>query len=434
MESLEGKRVAILGFGVEGRSALRYFQARGADVVIVDESDSLNNVPEGVETITGENALSSLTDFDLISRSPAIRPDRINTRGEVTSVTNEFFRACPAPIIAVTGTKGKGTTTTLTAKILESAGKRVHVVGNIGVPALDVLEDIHQDDIVCYEASSFQLWDLKKSPQVAVILMMAEDHMDVHSSMDEYIGAKAMIGAHQTPDDLLVVHANNQYSQRAAASSKARKAEYLSETGAYLRGEDIIINEHKICSTRDVGLLGRHNLENVCAAITAAWEYTQDVEAIAKAVKDFTGLPHRLEKVGTIAGADYYDDSFSTAPATTIAAIETFEQPKILILGGSDKGAHYDELARVITNSSVRGVVLIGDTAEAIDAALRTAGYEGQVFDGGIKMRDIVVVADSLAESGDVVLLSPACASFGLFDNYKQRGELFAEAVKKMSS
>jgi len=428
----QGKSVAIAGFGAEGRSALNYFQSHGAKVTIVDEAEAIGDTPEGVGTILGKNALESLDQFDIISRTPPLRPDRLPEGPQITSVTIEFFERCPAPIIAVTGTKGKGTTTTLIAEILKNSGKTVHILGNIGTPGLDILDQIERDDIVCYEISSFQLWDLQKGPSVAVVLMVVEDHLDVHASVEEYFEAKSNIGRFQSADNLIVVHPDNQESGQIASKSPARMVHYLTEQGAFLRGEDIIIGEQKICSVNEVGLLGKHNLENIAAAISAAWEFTQDVPAITTAVKEFKGLEHRLEKVGTINGVSFYDDSFSTTPTTTIAAVNVFEQPKVLVLGGWDKGVDFTKMAEVISNSETRGVVVIGDTAPKILEALEQANFKGQINSGLSIMSDILSAANDMTETGDVVLLSPGCASFGLFDNYKQRGNLFKEAVKKL--
>ncbi|MDX1765933.1 MAG: UDP-N-acetylmuramoyl-L-alanine--D-glutamate ligase [Candidatus Saccharimonadales bacterium] len=428
----EDKRVAIAGLGVEGRSALKFFRGRGALVTIVDEAESLAELPDGVEAFLGPESFESLDKFDIISRAPSIRPDRLPSGPQITSVTIEFFNRCPAPIIAVTGTKGKGTTTTLIAEILKNAGKTVHILGNIGAPGLDILDHISKDDVVCYEISSFQLWDLKKSPKVAVVLMVVEDHLDVHRSPEEYYEAKANIGRFQSSDDLVVVHPDNQNSAAIASKSPARMVRYLTEEGAHIRGDDIVISDQKICSVGEVGLIGRHNLENIAAAVTAAWEYTQDIPAIATAVKEFSGLEHRLEKVADIGGISYYDDSFSTTPTTTMAAINSFDQPIVLIIGGWDKGANFSEMADLIQKSNVKGVVVAGDTAPKILKALESVEYQGQVSSGQSGMTDMVSAAKDMATDGDIVLLSPGCASFGLFDNYKQRGNQFKDEVRKL--
>ena len=210
----------------------------------------------------------------------------------------------------------------------------MHLVGNIGLPALEILEQIKSDDIVAFELSSFQLWDLEESPETAVVLMIEPDHMDVHTSIREYVAAKANITTHQKPEDLLVYHPTNQYTAEIAAQTTARKKKFLTLEGAYVEGQDIMIDGQVVCRTSDIGLIGAHNLENVCAAITATWRYTQDIKATSQAVTQFKGLPHRLEFVDEVRGVEYYNDSFSSAPGATIAAIRSFDQPIVLICGG----------------------------------------------------------------------------------------------------
>lgn len=424
-----GKKVAILGYGVEGGSAYEYFRRHGAAITIVDENDHLPSVPENVASILGPNAFSKLADFDIVSRSPSLPPSSIKTNGKVTSVTREFFEHCPALIVGVTGTKGKGTTTTLLANILKASGKTVHLAGNIGLPGLDVLDDIGPHDVVCYELSSFQLWDLERSPAIAVVLMVEKDHLDVHASLNEYLDAKANIGRYQTPDNVIVVHPTNSLSQRVAGSSVARKVEYMSENGAYIRGDVIVIDEHEICSVRDVGLLGEHNLENITAAVTAAWPLTQNTAAIASAVKDFTGLEHRLEFVAEISDIKYYNDSFSSAPSAAVAATKTFGDTAVMIYGGADRGLNYQNIVKSAKSANIRQAILIGEIADQLAASFKKAGLSNfQKVDGG-DMTAIVETATAAAQAGDTVVLSPGASSFDSFVNYTERGRLFKEAV-----
>ncbi|MCA9309555.1 hypothetical protein KC973_04190, partial [Candidatus Saccharibacteria bacterium] len=289
-------RVAIAGYGVEGEANCKYWLAEGADVVIFDQKDKLDRaVPDGVATRLGSDVFSDINGFDLVIRTAGLSPKLIKTDGKVWSATNEFFARCPASIIGVTGTKGKGTTCSLIAEILKTAGKNVHLVGNIGIPALEVLPSIRPDDIVVFELSSFQLWDIEKSPETAVILMIEQDHMNVHEGMDDYVDAKANISRYQSKDDLLVYHPTNKLTARAAEASVAQKKRYLTEEGANVVDDSVVVDSNIICGVSEVGLLGAHNLENICAAVTAAWRYTQDVDAIKKAISAFKGLPHRLE-------------------------------------------------------------------------------------------------------------------------------------------
>lgn len=451
-------KVAIAGYGAEGQANYNYWRAQTDDITICDENTPSRTIPENTKTIFGEGAFSQLQDFDLVVRTAGLRPDKIKTNGKIWSATNEFFNQCPVPIIGVTGTKGKGTTATLVSKILEEAGRKVWLLGNIGVPALEVLEEIQNysgsDGVVVFELSSFQLWDLEKSPQTAVVLMIEPDHMDVHASMEEYIAAKANITAFQSEEDFLVYHPTNTYSQQIAEQSKALKARFMTEEGANVvipakagiqksetvdpsfRWDDeverIVIQEQLICAVEEVGLRGRHNLENICAAITASWNFTKDTSAIKEAVTQFKGLPHRLELVREFDGALYYNDSYSSAPGATIAAIKSFSNPEILICGGFDRGLDYTELAQAVAErENIKQVFLIGETKERIAETFRSANFTNFEVVGSTNFSDIVAHARENAKAGDVVVLSPGCASFDMFKNFQDRGEQFRKIVEE---
>jgi UDP-N-acetylmuramoylalanine--D-glutamate ligase len=411
-------KVAIVGYGVEGKSAETYWRAKGDDVTICDTS-------------------SDLSGYDLLVRSPGVHPKKLPAEAKVTSVTNEFMAQCPAPIISVTGTKGKGTTVSLIAEMLKNAGKTVHVAGNIGVPALDLLPQIQPDDLVVLELSSFQLMDAKKSPQVAVCLMIAPEHLDYHSDEVEYWDAKGNIFAHQKSDDVAIYNKNNQQSMDLAYTSGGTKTPYDVEgadtSGAYVADEAIWYQDTRICAVADVALLGRHNLHNICAAVAASWTVTQDVAAIAKAIKEFRGLPYRLQEVGVVNGVRYINDSISTTPESAIAAIQAFAEPKVMILGGSNKGVAFTDMAQIITASNITGVVLIGQTADQIAGELGLAGYPQSRVARVTSMTEAVQQSVKLAEAGSVILLSPACASFDMFTSYKDRGDQFNAAVAALA-
>lgn len=426
------QKIAIAGFEVEGQAAYRYFKGQGADITIVDERPR-NDIPKGAGSKFGAGVLAELAGFDLIVRSPGIRPDRIKTDGEITSVTKEFFKHCPAPIIGVTGSKGKGTTATLIYKILQAAGKTAHLVGNIGVPALDRLADIHKDDVVVYELSSFQLWDLAQSPHIAVVLMMEPEHLDVHADTNEYATAKATIVAYQQPDDVTVYLPTNLLTRQVALQGKGKKIPYTQQPGAHVDGGWIVIDGHRIIAADMMALPGQHNIDNACAALTAVWHITQDTRAAAKVLAEFTGLEHRLKLVGQVNGARYYDDSIATTPGSAIAAMRAFEQPKILILGGSDKGADFTQLAQEVAQQNIKTVIAIGAMRQRLQVALTAAGFTTVLlFDQQSSMKQIVQAAFAIATPGDVVILSPACASFDMFKNYKDRGEQFIAAVEAL--
>lgn len=407
-------KVGIVGYGVEGKSAEAYWRAKGDNVTICDTD-------------------SDLAGYDLLVRSPGVHPSKLPEGARVTSVTNEFMAQCPAPIFGVTGTKGKGTTASLLTEMLKNAGKTVHLGGNIGVPALDLLSQIKSDDIVVLELSSFQLMDAKQSPHVAVCLMIAPEHLDYHSDEQEYWDAKGNIFAHQVADDLAIYNKNDQMAMDLAYTSGGTKipydAEGVDKSGAHVSDGAIWYQDTRICNASEVALLGRHNLQNVCAALAAAWHETQDVSAIAKAICEFQGLPYRLQEVGTVGGVRYVNDSIGTTPESTIAAVTAFTEPKVVILGGSDKGAPFTDLAQQISKTNVRGVVMIGETADQISSELALAGYPTDNILRASDMVGAVAMAHDLAQAGDVVLLSPACASFDMFESYKDRGNQFNEAV-----
>ncbi|MCL2869989.1 UDP-N-acetylmuramoyl-L-alanine--D-glutamate ligase [Candidatus Saccharibacteria bacterium] len=420
-------KIAILGYGIEGKSAERYCQMhyKNAEIKIFD------NVPDNVKA----------DGFDLVFRTPSIAPIRIKTDGQITSVTQEFFDKCPAPIIGVTGTKGKGTVCSLIAAILKAAGKTVHLVGNIGLPALDELPKINKTDIVVYELSSFQLWDLKrKSPQTAVVLHIEPDHLDRHANFDEYVAAKANIVKYQSAQDTVIFDNANQDAINIAKQSKAAKMPYPNSQFAHIvlrhpelgsgSKSDFYYGEHIICSTSVLKIPGIHNQMNALAAIDAVSEYTLDPEVIEQGLGSFTGLPHRLKFVTSKNGVDYYDDSISTTPGSTIAAIKAFTQPKVVILGGSSKGANFTELAATIQQSNVKNVILIGPEGQKIKQALNKIGYKNYEDLGkDYNMQQVVTTAIALAKKGDVVLLSPAAASFDKFASYSDRGDQFIAKV-----
>ena len=427
-------KIAIAGYGVEGEENYRYWSADPSnEITIVDErADGGNVYPHGSNTILGPNVFNHLEGYDLVVRTAGLAPFKIKTDGKVWSGTNEFFAKCPAKIIGVTGSKGKGTTSSFIASILEAAGKKVWLVGNIGLPALSVLSEVQPDDIVVYELSSFQLWDLEKSPHTAVVLFIEREHLDVHRGMDEYITAKAQITRYQTGDDLLIFNANNQFASKIAQDSAAQKVGYPSGLTAHVQDGYFYNGERALCSVDVLKIKGEHNQENAIAAIDAVWQYTQDAGAIEAGLSNFTGLSHRLAYVATVNDVEYYDDSIATTPSSAIAALRAFKDiPKVIILGGSYKGSDFSELSEELTRHEVKAI-LIGDEAQKIADACEAAGFRNYEFIEHATAEKFTRRASELARPGGVVLLSPASASFGLFKNYADRGDQFIAAVKSL--
>ena len=450
-------KIAIAGYGAEGESNYRYYNTPENQVVIVDERQPLRTVPVDASVIIGDQAFSRLNGYDMVVRTAGLAPRKIVTDGKVWSATNEFFTQCPAPIIGVTGSKGKGTISSLIAAILRAGAKTVHLVGNIGVPALDILSDIEPDDIVVYELSSFQLWDIQSSPSTAVINIIEPDHLDVHVDMNEYIESKSRIARYQRPGDSVFYAEGNDYAKRAAFMSnrkghprvvrdKDNTRAFPDESSVYVR-DGYFYYYHpaerrtiRLCRTDELQLPGQHNIRNATGAIAAALGYLSNIESgdlgriVAQGLRTFTGLPHRLKCVGSVSGVAYYDDSIATTPGSAIAALRAFDQPKVLILGGSYKGADFRELATAVAGSAIRHVILIGAEANRIEKDLAAAGVTALTNIGTeATMHEVVHAASELAESGDVVILSPACASFGMFKNYTDRGEQFIAAVDALA-
>lgn len=421
-------KIAIAGYGTEGRVSFDYYSARGDDVMVLNEREELE-LPRGVKARLGSDAFSDLSSFDLVVRSPGINPSKLPGAKRVWSQTNEFFANCPAPIIGVTGTKGKGTTSSLIASILRAANKKVHLVGNIGVPALEVLGEVQLDDIVVFELSSFQLWDLEKSPHMAVVLGVEPDHLDVHDSYDDYVAAKARITEYQTTTDRVVYNVNNEVSTDIAKRSVGQRLPYPSERTAHVRGNFFYYLDTELCDLDQLQLPGEHNIENACAAITAVWPWVQDPAAIAEGLRSFDGLPHRLKFVREVGGVKYYDDSIATTPGSAIAAINAFDEPKIIILGGSGKGADYGEIIELCKATGTK-VVSVGQTGAVIQKLCEESGVVCERIEGD--MQEAVARAREMAQPGSVVILSPASASFDQYKNYADRGEQFITAVSSL--
>ena len=438
------KKVLIAGFsiapGSEALALVDYLKSAGvSDVAAIHwgGEEVAAQMPDDMVKISVESAKAITSDmtegYDVVFRSPPVNPSAVAGDHIVSSATKEFFDKCPAPIIGVTGTKGKGTTSTLISMILQAAGKRVHLVGNIGIPAIKVLPDILPDDIVVHEISSYQLWDLTVSPHIAVVLMIEQDHLDTHADMEDYVGAKGNISRYQTVNDRLFHHPTNELSIRVASYGDARKEAYMSQGNAYIQDDKVWLKGVEICSTQEVGLLGHHNLENVCAALAAASCFTDDIAAMKKAVTEFTGLENRLEFVEKVDGVSYYNDTFSAAPMATRAAVEAFDEPLILILGGVDKKLDYHDLARTIADRKVKKVLLIGEVKQKIAQTFDDVDFANyEIIDDGVPMVGIVDRAYDLAEKDAVVLLSPGTSSFDMFKDFKDRGQQFKDAVASL--
>lgn len=424
--------IAIAGYGMEGKANYAYWNTGEHTLTIADERDVID-APEDVDTICGPGAFGKLNGFDMVVRTAGLAPEKIMTDGKIWSSTNEFFEKCPVPIIGVTGTKGKGTTCSLIASILEATGKKVHLVGNIGTPALEVLPNITPDDYVVYEMSSFQLWDIKQSPEIAVCLLIEPDHLNVHPSMEDYVAAKANIARYQNADDVFFFHPKNEYAESIAVQSdaglKLRYNHADDEGSVYVDTHSFCYRGATICSVDALQIVGDHNRENACAALSVAKYLGIDDVTCEEGLRNFTGLPHRLKRVREVNGVVFFDDSISTTPGSAVAALHSFGSGTTIILGGSDKGSTYDELVSYCKHYEAN-VVTLGETGQTISTICEQYGVNSV---GAVSMDDAVSKAYELARaSGNVVVLSPASASFDMFNNYAERGDAFIDAVRQL--
>lgn len=430
-------KIAIAGYGVEGKSSYSYFAALGNQVTILDEREHVDDLPPDAAVVLGAPAFSQLEDYDMVIRTPSLPPHRLGRARKVWSATNEFFAQCTTPIIGVTGTKGKGTTSSMINSILRASGRKTVLVGNIGLPALEMLDEANKADVVVYELSSFQLWDIERSPQVAVVLMIESDHLNVHANFDDYVRAKANIRKFQTEKDICFYHPTNEFSRRIAEASSLPNAHRYNDPSdqdsVCIEGEWFTVGDRQLLPAEAVQLPGRFNLENACAAISAVREFTWDLEKIEQGLRAFAGLDHRLKFVRTVKGVDYYDDSIATTPGSVVAAIKAFDSPKILILGGSSKGTtDFRPIAEAAKTGNIKAVILIGDQAEMIAKVLENVDTKIINLGSQVTMDDIVRIAQQEAARADVVILSPACASFDMFKSYSDRGDQFINAVDSL--
>ena len=436
-------KIAILGFAGQGQSAYEYWDTPDNEITVCDRDTSIN-LPSKVDSQLGDDYLKGLDKFDLLIRTPILHPRDIiaanpeapNILEKVWSNTNEFMKVCPSRnIIGVTGTKGKGTTSTLITKMLEAAGKRVHLGGNIGIPPLELLKDnIQPDDWVVLELANFQLIDLKTSPHIAVCLMVEPEHMDWHEDVEEYIAAKQQLFINQKSDDIAIYYSKNENSESVANASLGELIPYFERPGAAVEQGVITIDDQGICRTEELKLLGEHNWQNVCAATTAVWQIVHDTAAIKSTLTSFGGLPFRIELRGTKNGVSYYNDSFATGPGAARAAIAAVPGMKVMIIGGYDRGLDLSELAETLMEykDAVRKVVLIGASADRTAETLQKSGFTNFMLCPDKSMDGIVRTATGQAEPGDAVVLSPAFASFDLFKNFEDRGNQFNQAIAKL--
>ena len=454
LDSLQNKTVAVIGIGVSNRPLIETLLKAGIDVTACDKKDraALGEDGDRLEAMgaklqLGPDYMKGLRQ-DIIFRTPGLRPDvpelldAVRHGSVITSEMEVFFEVCPCPIIAVTGSDGKTTTTTIIAELLKRAGKTVHLGGNIGHPLLTEAGEMNADDVAVLELSSFQLLTMtKRSPHVAVITNLAPNHLDVHKDMAEYISAKENIFTHQSAQDIAVFNADNditrELSEKAIGTMRLFSRREEPAEGVFLRDDAIISRkngqERQIMATADIRLPGVHNVENYMAAIAAVDGMVPD-EVIRAFAREFAGVEHRIELVRTLRGVRYYNDSIATSPSRAIAGLRSFDQKVILIAGGYDKHIPFEVLGPEIVEH-VKVLVLCGTTAEKIRQVVVNAPeyQEGKpeilIVDD---FRKAVETASAHAAEGDVVTLSPACAAFDQFKNFMERGKVYKAIVNEL--
>ena len=448
IENLQGKRVAVVGVGVSNLPLLRLLAGHGIDVTACDKNEQLQKLhgdltEKGVKWVLGERYLDDLN-FDVVFRTPGLHPDKLKPGlGKHTVVTGEmeaFFEVCPCKIIAVTGSDGKTTTTTVISEILKAAGKNVWVGGNIGTPLLDKAGEMQPDDLCVLELSSFQLMTMRKgkAPDIAVITNVAPNHLDIHKDMAEYVAAKRNIfDCAEKKPAAVVLNADNDITRSFLPDVKGEvrlfsRREKI-ENGAYCDGETVYLDGKPVMKAKEILIPGVHNIENYLAAFSATRDYASPA-VMTKVARTFPGVAHRIELVRTLRGVRYYNDSIASSPTRTVAGLRSFDQKVILIAGGHDKHIPFDGLAREML-THVKALFLVGETAEAIrTAAVNAPGYDSAALPVTVldDFKETVLAASAAAQEGDVVILSPACSSFDKFKNFVERGDTFRRIVEEL--
>lgn len=453
LDSIRDKKVYVFGIGVSNIPLIKMLRAHGIAVTACDKNtrEGLGKTAEELETLgvklhLGEGYMDGI-DADLIFRSPGIRPDvpafeaAVAKGAKVTSEMEVFFDVCPCKKIAVTGSDGKTTTTTIIAKLMEKAGYTVHLGGNIGHPLLAETFDMKPEDVAVLELSSFQLMRMTTSPEIAVVTNVAPNHLDIHKGMEEYVASKKNVFLHQHPGDKVVLNRDNEITYAFAAEAPGHVTLFSRQNpmdeGVVIENDTICVKKNgdsrPVLPIRDILLPGVHNIENYMAAIGAVDGLVKD-EVIREFAKSFGGVEHRIELVRELHGVKYYNDSIGSSPSRTIAGLRAFKQKVILIAGGYDKHIPYDVLGPDLV-AHVKAMVLTGATAPKIRAAAEQAeGYDPRKlpiydiddFEAAIKK------AQTLAQPGDVVILSPASASFDRFKNFMVRGDTFKRIVREL--
>lgn len=461
LEDFKGKKITVMGLGLHGGgvATVAFLSGLGAKVVVTDMKTKEELAPslkklevlENVEYVFGQHRVEDFTSADMVIKNPSVPWTNkhirlaLEKKIPVEMDASLFFQLCKNPIVGITGTKGKTTTSALIFEILKEAGKNPVKAGSGQIAVLDKLKDLKGDSTVVFELSSWRLSALgriKKSPHVAVFTNIYPDHLNYYKTMEKYIADKKYIFSNQKPDDFCVINWDNEYLQKMEPEIKSQVIKFSeSRIGQgkfiYLNGGIIYFNdgveEKEVIKLEEIKLKGSHNISNIMAAIGAGYAMGAKIEQIKKGIQNFNGLPHRLEFVRELGGAKYYNDTSATTPESAIAGINSFSEPIVLIAGGSDKNLNMTEWGKVIAEKAKSVIFLKGaGTDKIISAMKKDMGEENKDFKIANSMEEAVESARAEANQGDIVLLSPGAASFGLFQNEFDRGDKFREAVGKL--
>ena len=440
---LKSSKIAILGLGVSNIPLLEYLHNLGCDVVVFNTKPLDKNLIDKlniykIKYYNEENAFDYLHGFDIIFRSPSILPTRkelVIAKEEVAVITSEIrelLHLAPCKVIGVTGSDGKTTTTTLINEILKANSYHTFLGGNIGTPLFTKLPEMKKEDIIVLELSSFQLMDMDISPDISIITNIAENHLDIHSSFEEYIDAKKNIFKYQDNKGILVTNADNEITNKFKGNGETRYFSRSKQTNYfYTDGTYIYYNGKKILNKNDIKLRGIHNLENIATALTAIIDLI-DLDKSIEVIKNFNGVEHRLEFVREINNVKWYNDSVSSSPTRTIAGLYSYDEKIVLIAGGYDKHLDYTNIAKPILDK-VTKLILMGDTKEKIYNAVTTSVTNPNIEIYKCNtLQEVVDKAKEVAIPGEIVLFSPASASFDMFKNFADRGNQFKDLVNKL--
>ena len=445
---VKDKNITVVGIGISNLPLIKLLSECGASVTACDKrteaelgDTALELTTLGVKLSLGEDYLDNLSG-EIIFKTPGMRfdlPQLLKAKENGSIITSEmevFFEVCPSKIIAVTGSDGKTTTTTLVYKILTESGYTCHLGGNIGTPLLCSADEISPDDICVIELSSFQLHTMTKSANVAVVTNITPNHLDVHKSYEEYIDAKKNIYLYQDKEGVLVVNKENDKSYECSSDAKGivRVFGYGSDCDVYSDGQSIYAFGKKLLDKKDIRIPGEHNVQNYMTAIAATYPLYKE-EAVVSVAKNFGGVPHRIEFVRELDGVRYYNSSIDSSPNRTINTLKVFDKV-ILITGGKDKGIPFDELGPYLAQKT-KHIVLIGKTGSLILESLqkhieKTGEGKDITTEFCQSYEEAVQAARKAAKEGDIVLLSNASTSFDMFKNFEERGNLFKEIVNKL--